>query len=418
MIAANKRFIKADLTRGVLNIQQLLITLYIQNMNSCATQAALVCGFSFNVMVSSASFITVETTSDMALYVLYFASCTLSFLFGLMVLGLSTVVVMFGPAKALKSEREDAVKEAAEVMRKEQRTVFFCGGMCVFFLLLGSVFQAWAMYNVETAIVVTILLCIGGGGLFWYIRNVFNFLTVDPSIYDALGDKMTSSANLSYDSFFTSDGSRIQGSTNGGIVNGAEQLIIEANNTLKTLHQNILWRRTPIEDGGTFKKCYAVVQNGFIDFYASEKDYINNAKALNKRPVSLTLYYLETNQNKFSKNITSLRSAVKSVVLGNKDFGVKEILRSDADLAYASANFKFALVPKMSSELYAMETIEFLAHEEQLHNYWTKCLSTVLDAAGVVEKNATVHDTVTTGANMVEFIVRAANTDKKLEFIK
>ena len=52
MIAANKRLLQATLTEGVLNIQSNLIELYSTNLNSLATQAALIAGFAFAALVN------------------------------------------------------------------------------------------------------------------------------------------------------------------------------------------------------------------------------------------------------------------------------------------------------------------------------------------------------------------------------
>jgi len=51
MIAANKRFLKANLTQGVLGIQTNLINLYSSNLSAIATQAALIAGFSFTAVI-------------------------------------------------------------------------------------------------------------------------------------------------------------------------------------------------------------------------------------------------------------------------------------------------------------------------------------------------------------------------------
>ena len=88
-------------------------------------------------------------------------------------------------------------------------------------------------------------------------------------------------------------------------------------------------------------------------------------------------------------------------VVGNEDFALKDIMSSEYDLKFASKNFKFALVPKVShhhhlyyslahslthsltlsqvsSELVAVDNTELLAHDEVSYNQWISALSTVI----------------------------------------
>lgn len=69
---------------------------------------------------------------------------------------------------------------------------------------------------------------------------------------------------------------------------------------------------------------------------------------------------------------------MKSAVLGNEDFALSDLLTSEFDLQYASRNFKFGLVPKVSSELVASSVHEFLAHDEKTYKMWTDALATVV----------------------------------------
>lgn len=65
-------------------------------------------------------------------------------------------------------------------------------------------------------------------------------------------------------------------------------------------------------------------------------------------------------------------------MLGNEDFTTQDLLTSPHDLQYASRNFKFGLIPKVSSELMASVNHEFLAHDERTYRTWINALSTVV----------------------------------------
>ncbi len=69
---------------------------------------------------------------------------------------------------------------------------------------------------------------------------------------------------------------------------------------------------------------------------------------------------------------------MKSSLMGNEDFSMKDLMTSEYDLQYASRNFKFGLVPKVSSELVATHTHEFLAHDDKTYQLWTEALGTVV----------------------------------------
>ena len=66
---------------------------------------------------------------------------------------------------------------------------------------------------------------------------------------------------------------------------------------------------------------------------------------------------------KFSKKVTSVRNWISSNVVGNEDFRMGDILSSEYDLKYASKNFKFALVPKVSIILFDFEFLNLIITE-------------------------------------------------------
>lgn len=69
---------------------------------------------------------------------------------------------------------------------------------------------------------------------------------------------------------------------------------------------------------------------------------------------------------------------MKSKMLGNEDFSVADTMTSEYDLQFAAKNFKFGLIPKVSSELQASFNHEFLAHDEKTYKQWTTTLSTII----------------------------------------
>lgn len=96
------------------------------------------------------------------------------------------------------------------------------------------------------------------------------------------------------------------------------------------------------------------------------------------RSIFFNIALIISSCRKYAKNVTSLTSAMKSTFMGNEDFSMKDLMTSEYDLQFASRNFKFGLVPKVSSELVATTVHEFLAHDEKLHKLWTDSLGTVV----------------------------------------
>jgi len=107
--------------------------------------------------------------------------------------------------------------------------------------------------------------------------------------------------------------------------------------------------------------------------------------------------------------VTSVRNWLSSNVVGNEDFSVADIMSSEYDLKYASKNFKFALVPKVSSELVAVDISEFIAHDENSYNQWISAISTVINAYSELASSPSLEQTMRMGSADVETVVQAAN---------
>ena len=90
--------------------------------------------FAFSAVQSE--FISDSTIHEDVLSFLYFICYSVCFVSALIVLSQSTVVVMFGPSKALKGDSSDSVKDASENMRQQQWLVLCIGGISISALFL------------------------------------------------------------------------------------------------------------------------------------------------------------------------------------------------------------------------------------------------------------------------------------------
>mmetsp|Transcript_17970 Transcript_17970/g.39844 ORF Transcript_17970/g.39844 Transcript_17970/m.39844 type:complete len:416 (+) Transcript_17970:196-1443(+) len=412
MIAANKRFLKANLTQGVLGIQTNLINLYSNNLSAIATQAALIGGFSFTAVILETNTGSVWREALSYFYYVCFTVCLVAALF---VLSQATVVVMFGPTMALKGSTDEAVKFAAGQMMGQQFLILKAALISITALFCGACLLSWATYPLGIAVITTVVYVVS---YYFLITEGYKaFLTFVPhedgEFVGTEGPslKSTAAAANRYKSAAagTMDRDEERPLSPGAGARSATQLLENAQEATKFKLRAELWRRQSIEDGGLFLKCFAVLEKGRLDFYARERDYRENANPVNSKPIKLWQYDLATDHRRYAKNVTSLGSGIKSAVLGNEDFAMSDLLTSPHDLQYASRNFKFGLVPKVSSELMASTTHEFLAHDEKHYKLWVTALNTVVKAYDEIAALPSIEHTIRVGTSDVEMVVQAAN---------
>lgn len=391
MIAANKRLLKATLTEGVLQIQSNLIALYTDNLSAMGVQASLIAGFAFSAVQTE--FNSDSTIHEDVLSFLYFICYTMCFVSALIVLSQSTIVVMFGPSKALKGDSTDSVKDASENMRQQQWMVLCIGGVSITALFVGAMIQTWVQLPYPLAIILTLLYLTSYTLLIVWGRGAYFLFHLDTDITTPGGTEMMDERGYMPVS---------QGGQSGINSFGGDQ------DPSKLKVKGAIWVRESLENGGNFYKRFAVLEKGCFDFYHKEQDFISHENPINKKPIKLWTYVLETDSRKFSKSVTSIQNSLKSALMGNDDFTVSDLMTSGYDLPHAAKHFKFALIPKVSSELATADIIELLAHDERSYKHWLRALSIVISAYDQHGRLSIEH-TLRSGATEVETVVRAAN---------
>lgn len=291
---------------------------------------------------------------------------------------------MFGPSKALKGETSDSVKVASENMRQQQWYILYVGMVCIICIFFGVAVENFMN---ENPYALEIALCILFSGfltvLFLWGRMGYFHFHVDHDITTP-----------------RTDATNHEGVKTGGS-GGGDMVLDKAKGTI--------WVRQSLEEGGNFLRRFGVLEKSCLDIYESEDKYNNHDNPLNVFPIKLWLYNLETDPRKFAKSVTSINNSLKSSLLGNEDFSVKDLLTSRHDLPHAAKHFKFALIPKISSELATVDMVELLAHDEKTYKHWIRIMSNVsfgLQGQG----GLSVEQTIRSGTLEVETVVRAANT--------
>ena len=162
-----------------------------------------------------------------------------------------------------------------------------------------------------------------------------------------------------------------------------------------------------MEKGGTFHKVFAVIDKGNLDIYATQEAYATHQNPMNDTPYKLFQYMLETDPRKFERTATSMRAVMKKKMFGDSDFEMNDILKGSQGLKEASENCKFALLPKVQTELVSQITLEFIAPTTD-YDEWIRWLQIVLMAFDD-EGKPTVEQSVRKGVTDLYTAVRTAN---------
>jgi hypothetical protein len=399
MIEANKRFLKANLTQGVLGIQTNLINLYSNNLSAVATQAALIGGFSFTAVSMAYNS---GTVASLALGYFYYFLFTTTLVSSLFILSQATIVVMFGPTMALKGSTDEAVKYAASHMMSQQLIILRAATIAITSLFLAACILSWANYPLGVAAVTTVVYLIG---YYYVVKMGYEaYRTFVPEDEGAFLEPL-----LEMTGIYQGNDKAAKGERKDDEATMLQEKLAIAQEATKLKVKAIIWKRQSIEEGGVFVRYYGVLEKGRLDLYAREKDYRENLDPVNAKPIKLWQFNLELDSRKYAKSVTSLTTAMKSVVMGNEDFSVNDLMRSEYDLQFASRNFKFGLVPKVSSELVSSVVHEFLAHDEKSYKLWTSSLQQVVSAYDEIAAIPSVEQTIKIGSADVEMVVQAAN---------
>ena len=105
--------------------------------------------------------------------------------------------------------------------------------------------------------------------------------------------------------------------------------------------------------------------------------------------------------------MTSIRSVLKKSVFGEDDFEWNDLIKNNKELKKAAMNCKFALLPKVQTELLSQEILEFIAPPTD-YTDWMRWLRAALMAFDE-EGRPTVEQSVRKGTTDLFTAVRTAN---------
>lgn len=323
---------------------------------------------------------------------------------------------------AMNGENHEAVIEAAEHMKLQQRFVFKTGVISGGCLFIASSFFIYAKQGagIATICAATIIFA------FYYIM-LQGYLAyksfTDHKTASVSFDENDTKSNKKYSKLATEDPSTVE------TKNGAERLspkdtpsgaksvarkqptvavtdVMLREKINKIRARGIIWWRSSESSSRCFRKAFAVLERGVVDLYTSEEAFTTHENAVNKAPIQLRKYALITDQRKMkAREIATTTGALRSVLTGTADFSFADSLAADFDVNIALKKYKFALMPKVVSELHFVESFEFVAEDETAFTQWINVLSSSISAVQDSDDLAIKMK----GTTDVEVAVQAAN---------
>lgn len=159
MIVADKKVLEANLKKGALAIQYKLVFLHTENLNSLATNAALLCGLALVALVETA-YVT-GSIPDWFFGFIYYILASVSLVSGLLAYTQGSVEVIWGPIVALSGSSQDEVSQATRQMKVQEEEGVIWGAISCITLILSMWIFILAQSGPLVGIAVTLMMFFG-----------------------------------------------------------------------------------------------------------------------------------------------------------------------------------------------------------------------------------------------------------------
>lgn len=381
MIAADKNLLKASISQGTLRIQNKLIQLYELNLDSIAVNGALMAIYSFKGF-TTANY--PDSDRGHSFQYFYHPIDVLSLICALFCVSQATIATVFGPSVALTGSNPDSMKMAVRNMRAQQQFCYKIGVVSISCLYIAIGLLSWVRLPDFIAPSICIMLALVYSLMIYHGKKTFDLFQIKQSELDPSDHLLES----------------VKGHISSTTV--AEQ---ELRDLIATKARGVLFWQKPIHEGGKFRECCCVLDKGEIYFYNGKltlKEQSQPKNALNKKPVHFFDYTVTTDNRRFEHHFN---------VLGQADFSIADRIRSPYNLREASEKFKFALIPKVSSELSPLPNIVLMATDEEAFDQWLQIFAKVSGAYEELVRRTGGRD-ASIGAYHVESMVEAAANAK------
>lgn len=159
-LLVDKKVLQSQYSRNNLNIHFKLVSLYVSNLNSLATTAALIAGLSFGC-IHEFDYPTKYLPTEWRFGYFYTLVSMLALIFSILSLSQTTICLIFGPTMFLFGESHSDSLSALNLMRHQQREGFFWSCSSVAMAYLQALFFVWGVAHLPVACIVTVTHLIG-----------------------------------------------------------------------------------------------------------------------------------------------------------------------------------------------------------------------------------------------------------------
>jgi hypothetical protein len=153
MLAADRLLLETGMRQSAIKLREKELNLYCDNFSSVGTQAAVMAGFTMTCFIE----ISIPETSHFIPKGMLHFFAILSICFNLTCVSLSTIVSVWGSAKALRG-KDGSMDEAVNGMGEERDIIFrsfFCGLFCN---LCTVIMACWILMDPPMALVGTFVV--------------------------------------------------------------------------------------------------------------------------------------------------------------------------------------------------------------------------------------------------------------------
>lgn len=158
MIVADKKVLKAQLAKGSVAVQYKLINLYVVNLSTLGTNAALIAAMTLVGLIET-EYPVLDNIPDGVFSYFFYLFCLLAWIYSLLAYSEAAVSVIWGPVMALSGSTSDEVMAAIKQMKRQQQDSFRLASLSGLFLLLAMVIFTFALQGYYVGSLCAVVYC-------------------------------------------------------------------------------------------------------------------------------------------------------------------------------------------------------------------------------------------------------------------
>jgi hypothetical protein len=181
MLVADKKLLEANLAKGSLSVQYKLIRLYVENLGTLGTNAALIAAMTLVGLIETEYPVLGEIPDGVFSYVFY-VLCLLAWIYSLLAYSEAAVSVMWGPVMALSGGTSDEVIQAIRKMKRQQNDIFRLGSYSGLCLLIAMMVFTYALQGLAVGSICAVVYVVAIYLIFTEGKRVMHDFDADKMI--------------------------------------------------------------------------------------------------------------------------------------------------------------------------------------------------------------------------------------------